>query len=237
MSNSYFQFKKFTVWQDQCAMKVGTDGVLLGAWTDIGNSRRILDIGTGTGLIALMLAQRSKALIDAIDIDLDACQQARSNIAKSPFTDRIQVYHTPLSEYKPLTDEKYDRIVSNPPYFTETLKCPEDKRRIARHADTLTLPHLLERSRELLAPEGKLALILPYDHHDILMNQAEKESLFLYRETTVSSRSGLKPIRLLVELATYPTKEIGSSSLFLETEDHQYTDTFTTLVKDFYLKM
>ena len=123
-------------------MKVGTDGVLLGAWASTERCQRILDVGTGTGLIALMLAQRSTASLDAIDIDLDACLQARENIAKSPFANRIQVYQTSLSEYMPDENIKYDLIVSNPPYFIDSLKCPDTKRNLARHTDTLSLPDL-----------------------------------------------------------------------------------------------
>ena len=147
MANPYFQFKKFTVWHDKCAMKVGTDGVLLGEWASTERCQRILDVGTGTGLIALMLAQRSTAILDAIDIDSDACLQAQENIAKSPFANRIQVYQTSLSEYMPDENIKYDLIVSNPPYFIDSLKCPDTKRNLARHTDTLSLPDLLRGTR------------------------------------------------------------------------------------------
>lgn len=140
-------------------MKVGTDGVLLGAWAGTESCNRILDIGTGTGLIALMLAQRSKAVIDAIDIDADACLQAQENAESSPFAGRINVRHCALADFAQAATNLYDLIVSNPPYFVDSLKCPDRQRNTARHTDTLTLEDLLQDSRKLLAPQGRIALI------------------------------------------------------------------------------
>ncbi|WP_455624360.1 tRNA1(Val) (adenine(37)-N6)-methyltransferase [Parabacteroides sp.] len=237
MANPYFQFKKFTVWHDKCAMKVGTDGVLLGAWASTERCLRILDVGTGTGLIALMLAQRSTAILDAIDIDPDACLQARENIAKSPFANRTQVYQTSLSEYKPDEHIKYDLIVSNPPYFIDSLKCPDTKRNLARHTDTLSLPDLLRDSRKLLAPEGNIALVLPFEQREYLIGLAREESLFPLRETHVSPVPDAIPKRLLIELSAKPVTEPELSYLTLEIERHRYTDEFIALAKDFYLKM
>ncbi|WP_455634159.1 tRNA1(Val) (adenine(37)-N6)-methyltransferase [Parabacteroides sp.] len=237
MANPYFQFKKFTVWHDKCAMKVGTDGVLLGAWASTERCLRILDVGTGTGLIALMLAQRSTTILDAIDIDPDACLQARENIAKSPFANRTQVYQTSLSEYKPDEHIKYDLIVSNPPYFIDSLKCPDTKRNLARHTDTLSLPDLLRDSRKLLAPEGNIALVLPFEQREYLIGLAREESLFPLRETHVSPVPDAIPKRLLIELSAKPVTEPELSYLTLEIERHRYTDEFIALAKDFYLKM
>ncbi len=218
-------------------MKVGTDGVLLGAWANIERCQRTLDVGTGTGLIALMLAQRSTAILDAIDIDPDACLQARENIAKSPFTNRIQVYQTSLSEYKPNENIKYDLIVSNPPYFIDSLKCPDTKRNLARHTDTLSLPDLLRDSRKLLAPEGNIALVLPFEQREYLIGLAREESLSPSRETHVSPIPDATPQRLLIELSAKPVAEPKLSHLTLEIKRHRYTDEFTALAKDFYLKM
>ncbi len=218
-------------------MKVGTDGVLLGAWASTERCLRILDVGTGTGLIALMLAQRSTTILDAIDIDPDACLQARENIAKSPFANRTQVYQTSLSEYKPDEHIKYDLIVSNPPYFIDSLKCPDTKRNLARHTDTLSLPDLLRDSRKLLAPEGNIALVLPFEQREYLIGLAREESLFPLRETHVSPVPDAIPKRLLIELSAKPVTEPELSYLTLEIERHRYTDEFIALAKDFYLKM
>ena len=182
MSNEYFQFKQFTVRHERCAMKVGTDGVLLGAWAPVEGVGRILDVGTGTGLVALQLAQRTaSARITAIEIDPDAAAQAGENVAASPWSDRIEVvcgdfatfrqiatfdtFATPSLVAKPTVaeEEGYDLIVSNPPYFTEALQCPDPRRCTARHTATLDYALLFRRGAALLAPGGELALIFPAD--------------------------------------------------------------------------
>ena len=196
-------------------MKVGTDGVLLGAWASTERCQRILDVGTGTGLIALMLAQRSTAILDAIDIDSDACLQAQENIAKSPFANRIQVYQTSLSEYMPDENIKYDLIVSNPPYFIDSLKCPDTKRNLARHTDTLSL----------------------FEQRESLIDIAREESLSPSREAHVSPIPDAPPKRLLIELSATPVAKPKSSHLTLEIERHRYSEEFTAIAKDFYLKM
>ena len=236
MANPYFSFKRFTVWHDQCAMKVGTDGALLGAWATVSpQDRFVLDIGTGSGLIALMLAQRSEALIDAIDIDGPACQQAATNVARSPFAGRIEVHHCPLSNYQS-KERKYDLIVSNPPYFIQSLRCPDATRSQARHADSLSLPTLLRESLRLLASTGRLALVLPFDQRAILLEEADRTGLHLLRETQVSTRQGTPPKRLLVELGKRIVTPV-CSQLAIEDEAHRYTPEFIALEQPFYLKM
>lgn len=237
MANPYFQFKKFTVWHDRCAMKVGTDGVLLGAWADTSGATRILDVGTGTGLIALMLAQRSDALIDAIDIDEAACGQAKDNIATSPFAERIKVISLSLAAYRQTQPAPYDLIVSNPPYFTDSLKCPDTKRTLARHTDTLPLPDLLRDSRALLTSQGHLALILPYDRREYLLTYCREASLFVSKETAVLPTPGACPKRLLIELSLQPVANPLSTQLTIEIERHRYTPEFSELVRAFYLHL
>ena len=219
MSNSYFQFKQFTVRQDKCAMKVGTDGVLLGAWVDVDRCNRILDVGTGTGLIALMLAQRSEALIEAIDIDAAACEQAQENAAASPFAG------------------PYDLIVSNPPYFARSLKCPDQQRSTARHNDTLPLDELLQDCRKRLTPTGRVALILPYDRKEELESVCEQFRFYFVRKTAVVSVAGLPPKRLLAELQTAPCLPPDENQLVIEHADHSFTADYIRLTKAFYLKM
>lgn len=238
MSNFFFQFKQFTIYHNKCAMKVGTDGVLLGAWAETESCNRILDIGTGTGLIALMLAQRSKAIIDAIDIDADACLQAQENADSSPFAGRIKIQHSAMSDFAQASTDLYDLIVSNPPYFVDSLKCPDRKRNTARHTDTLTLEDLLQDSRKLLAPQGRIALILPYDQKERLTDCIRTQKLFLSKETSVIPVPGASPKRLLAELtATPPASPALSGQLTIEITRHQYTDEYISLTKDFYLKM
>lgn len=233
MSNPYFTFKKFTVRHDRCAMKVGTDGVLLGAWTDINRSRRILDIGTGTGLIAMMLAQRAEdARITAIDIDTDAVSQAQENIAASPWDDRIEVAHEDIRTYAPTA--LFDTIVSNPPYFVNSLKCPDRQRNTARHTDTLDALSLLESVSVLLAPEGRFSLILPAAQSDDFVRLATRCGLCLSRHTAVITRPGLPPKRSLMEFRKTPGSCL-SDELTVELERHVYSEEYVALTGDFYL--
>ncbi len=239
MANPYFQFKQFTVWHDKCAMKVGTDGVLLGAWCCVENAARILDIGCGTGLISLMLAQRCQAEIDAVDIDESACIQARENADRSPFGNRLHVFHRPFANFvnEATGIRLYDCIVSNPPYFIDSFKCPDKQRNQARHTDTLSLEELIGGSKRLLAPQGKLCLILPFDQREILLSIIYKKSLFLHKETTVLPTPASRPKRLLVEISDTPAAEVRVSTLTIEKERHTYTDDFTALVKDYFLHL
>ncbi|MDR1623739.1 MAG: methyltransferase [Tannerellaceae bacterium] len=237
MTNDYFQFKQFNIQQDKCAMKVGTDGVLLGAWVSCGSCLTILDVGTGTGLIALMLAQRSPAKIDAIDIDRAAAGQAAENIASSAFANRIQVSHTPFEEYVTKARHTYDLIVSNPPYFANSLKSPDTKKNLARHTDTLPLSSLFSGSKLLLAPDGRIALILPCQREKELMETALENKLNIVRKTMVIPLRDTSPKRLLIELSANLSASCLSDTLVIEESRHQYTADYIQLTKDFYLKM
>lgn len=238
MANPFFRFKQFTVWHDQCAMKVGTDGALLGAWVRLkATDRFLLDVGTGSGLIALMMAQRSQALIDAIDIDQPACQQAAENARRSPFAGRIAVHHKALTDYEPQEDRRYDLIASNPPYFIQSLKCPNAARSHARHADSLTLPSLLADSSRLLASQGRIALVLPFDQREALLEEAKAQGLYAQRETHVSSRLNLPPKRLLIELGQQPAETLIDSLAIEADESRRYTSEFIALERPYYLKI
>lgn len=242
MRNSYFRFKKFTVRQELCAMKVGTDGVLLGAWAPVGDADSLLDVGTGTGLVALMLAQRRSASpsafhIDAIDIDEPATRQAQLNITDSPYSELISVRHASLQTFAADTDRRYDLIVSNPPYFDRSLKCPDPQRSMARHSDTLPLPELLNSSHRLLAPGGRIALILPHSRLAELQAATTACGLYITRTTYVIPTEGNPPKRILVELRTEAPREALSDTLVIEVTHHRYTEAFTALMRDFYLNM
>lgn len=237
MANSYFQFKQFTIRHDKCGMKVGTDAVLLGSWTRIDNCRKILDIGTGSGIIALMLAQRSQATIDAIDIDKEACLQAQENVEAAPFSNPICVIHSDLAKYARTCNSLYDLIVSNPPYFVNSLKCPDLQRNTARHTDTLLLADLLQESCRLLAPEGRIALIVPYEQLEELRDTALENRLHIIRQTHVIPCTGGVPKRLLIELSKKKQIDVTPGALVIEESRHQYTEEYKALTHDFYLKM
>lgn len=216
-------------------MKVGTDGVLLGAWANCSNTKKILDIGTGSGLIALMLAQRSSAQIDAIDIDEDAYNQAKINFENSPFNERLSVKRISLQDY-PAT-QKYDLLVSNPPYFSQSLKSPDIGRNFARHNDDLSLEELFSKSKSLLNDTGRLALIYPFDGFENLDSIAYKYNFYLIRKTTVLPTKGALPKRVLLEYSL--GKETGciANELYIEKARHQYSDEYLALIKEYYLNV
>lgn len=234
MPNPYFSFKQFTVYHDRCAMKVGTDGVLLGAWTDVSSARHILDIGTGTGLISLMLAQRCNASVLAMDIDKDAVGQAATNVAASPWKDRIEVKCQDVCTYIP--DTLFDTIVSNPPYFIDSLKGPDAQRNTARHTDTLQAEDLIRKAGECLHPDGQFSIILPYEQSADFISLAASSGLYVSRHTAVITRPGLPPKRSLLEFRKH-SSECISDELVIELERHVYSDEYIRLTRDFYLKM
>lgn len=219
-------------------MKVGIDGVLLGAWTPVLNSEQnILDIGTGSGLIALMLAQRTEAHIDAIDIDAGAVKQAQINVDASKWSDRIEVYHQSLEVYASRNTRKYDLIVSNPPFFVSSLKAPDQARSVARHAGSLTHQQWLAYAVQMVKKIGRICFILPVVEGLKCMEHAHELGLFCYQSVYVHPKPGAAAKRLLLEFG-FSEREIQISTLTVETENrHQYSNEFTALVKDFYLKL
>ena len=236
MPNPYFRFKQFTIYQDKCAMKVGTDGVLLGAWSDVGSGGKMLDVGTGTGLIALMIAQRSPAgSLWAVENEESALEQAKLNIDNSPFSDRITLVNSSFQLFARQTAIRFDLIVSNPPFFSDSLLPPVKQRAEARHSVTLTLEELLYSCRSCLAESGILSLILPYSRSNELEKLCEKYAFHLKRKTIVYPLRNTTPKRILVELTSKQTSRPVTRSLVIEESRHHYTKDFTELVRDFYL--
>ncbi len=235
-SNPFFQFKQFTVWHDKCGMKVGTDGVLLGAWASVGDAKRILDIGTGTGLVALMLAQRAsqRASITALEIDESAYEQAKENITRSPWQDLIEVFHQDFQSFRSLT--KFDVIVSNPPYFMNSLASPDRQRNIARHNGSLTYHGLMKGVSQLLNKGGLFTVVIPTDAVAVLKGAAAEYNLYPIRLLNVITRSGGDPKRTLVSFS-FVDKECVVEELLIESARHQYSEEYIRLTKDYYLYM
>ncbi|WP_455585093.1 tRNA1(Val) (adenine(37)-N6)-methyltransferase [Bacteroides sp.] len=234
MPNPYFQFKQFTVWHDKCAMKVGTDGVLLGAWPRVEHAQRILDVGTGTGLVALMLAQRSKAFIVALEIDSAAAGQATENIARSPWQDRIEVVQADFKHYTSTT--QFDAIVSNPPYFEDSLKCPDHQRNTARHANELSYEELLKGVARLLSADGEFTIVIPTDVSVKIKEIAAGYSLHPYKQLNVITKPGLNPKRTLITF-TFQSHKYQEEDLVIELARHEYSKEYIELTKEYYLKM
>ncbi len=302
MANPYFSFKQFTVWQEHAAMRVGTDGVLLGAWCDLSSCvsvvipdestdrrqpenvcpadpsqildssnrdqtvwddhvqdereksvcgaqngadaetkkvGRVLDIGSGTGVIALMVAQRtSNAQIDAVEPDSGSCEDALRNFAESPWADRLHLHGVTLQEYVSCYAEKvqYDLIVSNPPYFVDSLKAPDPVRNAVRHAVSLPFEELLDGVKTLLAEHGRFAVILPVTEGVLLEKLALERSLHCVRKCLVQTKPGVPPKRVMMEFGR-KSVSLHSGLLIMETERHQeFTEEYRRLTRDFYLK-
>ncbi|MDL2224327.1 methyltransferase [Bacteroidales bacterium OttesenSCG-928-M06] len=233
MANPFFKFKQFTVYHDLCAMKVGTDGVLLGAWANCTGTNHILDIGTGSGLIALMLAQRCpNTTIDALDIDSDAFSQAKNNFINSQFKDRLNIFLCDFLAYQSTC--YYDLIISNPPYFNDSLLSPDKARTRARHSSELKIQSLLSKAETLLSETGRIALILPVLNFDSTQAIAADNNLFLARKTLVIPLEGRPPKRVLLEYSKKKL-ECEEKELVIEISRHLYSPDYKTLTKDFYL--
>ena len=240
MRNHSFQFKQFTIWQDKCAMKVGTDGILLGAWVNLTENAQILDFGTGTGLLALILAQRSQTslhtTIVAVEIDDEAYQQATDNIQKSPWGDRIQTYHSSIQNFAINCSQQYDLIISNPPFFENAYKASQASRTLARHSDSLLQTDILEIANQLLKPDGHLAVIYPTDLAHKFLSKAREFDLWCDRQVNIkpTPQGSIKRIALEFSKTQFLFRE---TSLTIEESKHIYTEDYIALVKDFYLNL
>jgi len=235
MANSYFSFKQFTIRQDRCSFKVGTDGVLLGASADVDGVTRILDIGTGTGLIALMLAQRSQAEITAIEPDKDSSEQARKNVGKSKWHNRINIFNVSLQDFNP-GDMKYDLIVTNPPYFRDSLKNPEPAKAASRHNINLTADELLKGVSKLLAEDGRFQVIMPYAEGNIFIAEASDYGLFCIKVIKIKSLP-TSDIRRLILTFSWTRQETFEQFLTIEHgRRHEFTEEYKDLTKEFYMK-
>lgn len=231
-----FTFKQFTIRQDACAMKVGTDGVLLGAWCPVENAVKVLDIGTGTGLIALMIAQRApKALVDAVELDEKAAEQARHNVSLTPFSSRVRVMTSSIQLFAETNQGLYDVIVCNPPYFVDSLKSPNSTRTQARHTDTLTYDELLASADKLLSEKGALNVILPAAEADLFIEKAKNFGLTLALCTQVLP-TPQSPVKRKLMHFVRTESSLVETQLVIETDRHMYTDAYKLLTKDFYLK-
>lgn len=235
-----FSFKRFTIRQDRCAMKVGTDGVLLGAWAACGKEaaevRNVLDIGTGTGLIAIMAAQRfPNAKVIGIDIDKDAAEQAKDNVSTSPFSQSIKILHKSLQDFIKdcKSDEEsvkkgFDLIVCNPPFFDNSLTCPDAKRTTARHNSTLPFPTLIKGANAVMSDDGTLAIVIPSESRQKIEDEAIFAGLTLSRRTAVVTKEGKKPKRYLLEFVKGRC-DTAENVLSLESEE------YSRMTADFYL--
>lgn len=228
-----FRFKQFSIRQENSAMKVGTDGVLIGAWVSPLNPKTILDIGSGTGLISLMMAQRfDKAKIYSVEINEDAALESSFNFRQSEWSNRLHFFHQSFLDFQ--TKQKFDLIVSNPPFFSGKTKPNSDKRKLARHDDSLHINDLINKSEKLLNKDGIIALVLPFEKIDGIKKAIDKIPLYINRICLVKGNQNSSVKRVLMEICR-KNREIQEESLTIEHARHQYTEEYTSLCKDFYL--
>ena len=233
-----FTFKQFQVNQDRCAMKIGTDGVLLGAWTPlINNPFNILDIGAGTGILSLMLAQRSNAeQIDAIEIDEDAYEQCVENFEASPWGDKLFCFHAGLDEFVDEPEDEYDLIISNPPFYTDDYKSDNSSRDLARFEDALPFEELIEAAALLLSDNGIFSVIIPFKEEERFVSLCKELDLFPLKITRVKGTPTTEIKRSLLAFCKMEQTPL-IDELVIEISRHNYTPEYIELTKDFYLKM
>lgn len=244
VKGSIFKFKQFAIQQDICAMKVGTDAIILGAWADLNHATKVLDLGTGTGILALMSAQRLAQQgrlfkIYALDKDQNACAQAEENFKASPWADSFQLWHGDLAEVLPMAVERFDHILMNPPYFTQALKCENPSRKLARHQE-YGLDLWLKLAMGKLNPQGQLSMILPFDIGMALM---AKIHYCCVRHCRVITKLGKSPKRILLSFSkqknpirpkNFEKNYQIARNLIIFDQDNKYTDEFRHLTQDFY---
>ncbi|MDK2596462.1 tRNA1(Val) (adenine(37)-N6)-methyltransferase [Pseudoalteromonas obscura] len=229
-----FAFKQFKIDQNHAAMKVSTDGIMFGAWVSLRGTKRVLDIGAGTGLLSLMVKQRVPSLaVSAIEIDDLAIKDARHNFEQSPWSD-IKLYHQAVQGFE--NGKKFDLIISNPPYFQDSLKGNNTQRNTARHTDSLSFSELIEAFLRLSSETARLAIILPYDGAQVFIEQAQCQGLYLVRQCEVNTTPSKPVSRLMFELSKY-AEPLKTESLCIYDMSNQYSELYTKLCRDFYLKM
>jgi tRNA1Val (adenine37-N6)-methyltransferase len=220
-------------------MKIGTDGVLLGAWCPLDNNPfSVLDIGTGTGILSLMLSQRSNAQqIDALEIDEDAYEQCVENFENSPWGDRLFCYHAGLDEFVEDPEDEYDLIISNPPFYSEDYKSENSQRDLARFQDALPFEELIEAADLLLSENGIFAVIIPFKEEEKFIDLCAEVELFLIKVTRVKGTYTTPIVRSLLAFKRFELRTLTADELVIEINRHEYTDDYINLTKDFYLKM
>jgi tRNA1Val (adenine37-N6)-methyltransferase len=229
-----FRFRQFEIEDDRSTMRVGTDSMLLGSWTDPGESSSILDIGTGCGVLALMMAQKSSATVTAIDVDKDSADQAGSNFKASRWNERLKAVCISLQEFSSSCDGKFDLVITNPPYFGNSLKSPVNARNKARHDDSLSREDLLHCDSNLLETGGKFCLILPAESSVAFIRDSLLHNLHLKRALVISSKPGLPPVRVAMEFMFHPFPDPERREITIRDPDNSYSEEYLELTREFH---
>lgn len=230
-----FHLKPFSLYHHRSAMKVGMDSLLLGIWAEAPWAKYILDIGTGSGILGLLLACKSNAKIDAIELDHDSAEEALHNFQTSPFHDRLTVIENDFIQFTRVDEIKYDLIISNPPFFVNDSRSKSKRKSHARHGDSLSFKQLIKGVKKLLLPPGKFFLVLPYDESRQFINLASDSGLFLEKQQLIFPVRGLQPNRVNMQLGFEPPLELINDKLVIREEDRSFTEEYKNFVRDFLL--
>jgi len=235
MSNSHFQFKQFKINQNNTAMKVGVDAVLLGAWANPAGAAKILDIGSGTGVLSLMMAQKSGERILGLEIDQNAYSQSLENVKLSDWAARIEIVNKSFQDFISECNDEFDYIICNPPYFNSTLISPNEKRTLARHDQSLSLFELFYGVSALLSHSGHFAMIYPYPRKEEVLTEAQKTKLFPIKMLDIRGNEKKLPNRFAVEFCKSASECELSELMIRNSASNEYTDEYKDLTRDFYL--
>ena len=236
MANDYFKFKQFTIYQDRCAMKVTTVACIQGAWLPHFSPSKILDIGAGTGILSLMAAQEYHGEIDAVEIEHEAFDQLKENIIQSPWNDRIKCYHDNIKNFAKHNSKRYDLIISNPPFYKNQLKSPNDKINHARHETGLSIKTLIDISTRLINEPGKISILLPPNETIKLVEFCKRKPLFLSDQLVISDSPKKEPKAIVTILSNKPSKSI-IKKLIIKNENGLYSPEFNSLLEAYYLNL
>ncbi|MBE0649384.1 MAG: methyltransferase [Bacteroidales bacterium] len=236
MDTRPFHFKSFSLHHHRSTMKVGTDAVLLGIWTDLTNVRSALDVGTGCGIISLLLASRAQVSVDAIELDKDSFEEAKQNFGESPYSDCFRIFNSDFNDFVPPKNKKYDLIISNPPFFVNDLRSTDPKKRMARHTQTLTYDRLLKVSMELLNPNGKISVVLPYRESRLFLQQAILAGFFVEKKMLIFPMLGKEPNRINI-LIGHKSVEEQTEKFMIRDEYGEFTNQYVDFVKDYYVSV
>jgi len=231
-----FKFKKFSISDDNSSLKVTTDAVMLGAWVKTGTALSILDIGTGCGIIALMLAQQSDAFIDGIDIDAPSIEQAKENVQKTKWGKKINMFHSSLQNFTKVRNNHYDLIVCNPPYFKDGLKSPDKVKNIAKHSEFLSFDEIISNTKKIIKIYGRLCVILPQSESIVFKEKALINSLYLTRVLNVRHYPNRQVKRVLMQFESLRKNRVEENITIYNDEDDTFTQEYKNLTKDYYLK-
>ena len=230
-----FFFKQFGLFHHRSTMKIGTDAILLARWVDVSENDDVLDIGTGCGLIPLMLAQKGIKSVDAVEIDKESCEEAAQNFANSAWNSSLFAINDDIKHYSKKCEKKYDLIVSNPPFFFGDNIPEKAKKGLARHTNTLSYNDLLTSVKTLLKPEGRFALVLPARESKTFLKDAENQGFYLQKEMKIVPIEGKEPNRINMQLVVNQADNINSETFVLRHQDHSFTKEYKDFLKEYYL--